>query len=600
MGHYRSNLRDIEFNLFEVLRIQDQLGRPPFIELDEGTVRAALAEIERLARNEWAASFVMADRNELVLDDGEVVLPDEMKASLAALRDGGWDRFGLPEELGGHRVPRAVFWATQELLLGANPTAVFYASGPLFARLLNDEGTPEQRRIAALMMERGWAGSMLLTEPDAGSDVGAGTTRAIHVGGDLWHLEGVKRFITGGEHDGAENIIHLVLARPVGAGPGTKGLSLFMVPKWLVEPDESLGERNGIVATRLEHKMGLKGSTTCELTLGADRPCAGFLVGGVHDGIRQMFRVVEHARMTIGTKSAATMSTGYLNALAYAGERIQGADLTEATDKSAARVPIIRHPDVRRMLMEQKATAEGLRALVLYAAAVQGEVETAPDDLSLAARRDLLLPLVKGYASEKAYDVLSGSLQVLGGSGYTQDYPLEQYIRDSKIDTVYEGTTGIQALDLFFRKIARDQGKAIQELLGEIRAFAKGGPEDDLSAERDLLGGILDDLEAQLGVMVDHLMASLGGDPTRIYSVGLHTNALLASMSEAVISWQLLRHAEVAMAALPTATDDAPFYEGKLAAARWFVRHSAPQVTARRVDAESEDGSLMLLEDGAF
>ncbi len=491
-----------------------------------------------------------------MLDDGEVVLPDEMKASLAALRDGGWDRFGLPEELGGHRVPRAVFWATQELLLGANPTAVFYASGPLFARLLNDEGTPEQRRIAALMMERGWAGSMLLTEPDAGSDVGAGTTRAIHVGGDLWHLEGVKRFITGGEHDGAENIIHLVLARPVGAGPGTKGLSLFMVPKWLVEPDESLGERNGIVATRLEHKMGLRGSTTCELTLGADRTCAGFLVGGVHDGIRQMFRVVEHARMTIGTKSAATMSTGYLNALAYAGERIQGADLTEATDKSAARVPIIRHPDVRRMLMEQKATAEGLRALVLYAAAVQGEVETAPDDLSLAARRDLLLPLVKGYASEKAYDVLSGSLQVLGGSGYTQDYPLEQYIRDSKIDTVYEGTTGIQALDLFFRKIARDQGKAIQELLGEIRAFAKGGPEDDLSAERDLLGGILDDLEAQLGVMVDHLMASLGGDPTRIYSVGLHTNALLASMSEAVISWQLLRHAEVAMAALPTATDE--------------------------------------------
>jgi hypothetical protein len=416
----------------------------------------------------------------------------------------------------------------------------------------------------------------------------------------MWHLEGVKRFITGGEHDGAENIVHLVLARPVGAGPGTKGLSLFMVPKWLVERDGSLGERNGIYATRVEHKMGLKGSTTCELTLGAGRPCVGFLVGGVHDGIRQMFRVVEHARMMIGTKSAATMSTGYLNALAYATERVQGADLTKATDKSAPRVPIIRHPDVRRMLMEQKATAEGLRALVSYTAAVQGWAETARDDLALAARRDLLLPLVKGYASEKAYEVLAGSLQVLGGSGYTQDYPLEQYIRDSKIDTVYEGTTGIQALDLFFRKIARDQGRAVQELLGEIRAFAKGGPDDELTADRDRVVGMLDDIEAHLGVMVDHLMASLGGDADRIYSVGLHTNALLSSLAELVVSWQLLRHAEVALTAMATATDERPFYEGKLAAARWFVHHSAPRVTVRRADAEAEDGSLMLLEDAAF
>ena len=236
MGHYRSNLRDIEFNLFEVHRIQDQLGRPPFTELDEDTLRAALAEIERLARNEWAASFVVADRTELVLEDGEVVLPDEMKASLAALRDGGWDRFGLPEELGGLRVPRAVSGRSRSSCSAPTPRPSSIPRDRCSPGLLNDEGTPEQRRIAALMIERGWAGSMVLTEPDAGSDVGAGTTRAIHVGGDLWHLEGVKRFITGGEHDGAENIIHLVLARPVGAGPGTKGLSLFMVPKWLVEP----------------------------------------------------------------------------------------------------------------------------------------------------------------------------------------------------------------------------------------------------------------------------------------------------------------------------------------------------------------------------
>ncbi len=410
---------------------------------------------------------------------------------------------------------------------------------------------------------------MVLTEPDAGSDVGAGTTRAVHVEGDLWHLEGVKRFITGGEHDGAENIIHLVLARPVGAGPGTKGLSLFMVPKWLVESDGTLGERNGIYATRVEHKMGLKGSTTCELTLGADRPCVGFLVGGVHDGIRQMFRVVEHARMMIGTKSAATMSTGYLNALAYATERVQGADLTEASDKSAPRVPIIRHPDVRRMLMEQKATAEGLRALVSYAAAAQGLAETAPDNLSLAARCDLLLPLVKGYASEKAYEVLARSLQVLGGSGYTEDYPLEQYIRDSKVDTVYEGTTGIQALDLFFRKIARDQGRAVQELLTEMRAFAKGGPDDELTPDRDLLGGMLDDLEvtARSDGGPSHGLARrrrrphlLGGAPHQ-RPVGIHvrgSDLLAAPSARRGLPWRRYP--------LPPPTHRST--EGKLAAAK--------------------------------
>jgi alkylation response protein AidB-like acyl-CoA dehydrogenase len=292
---------------------------------------------------------------------------------------------------------------------------------------------------------------MVLTEPDAGSDVGAGTTKAIDQGDGTWHIEGVKRFITSGEHDITENIIHLVLARPEGAGPGSKGLSLFVVPKYLVDGDGSLGERNGVVATNIEKKMGLKGSTTCELTFGQDDPAVGYLVGDRHDGRRQMFRVIEYARMMIGTKAMGTLSTGYLNALEYAKERKQGSDLTRATDKSAPRVPIIDHPDVRRMLMTQKAHAEGLRALVLYTAWVQDQVILHPGDDRWERLNDLLLPLVKGYSSEKAYQLLSMSLQVFGGSGYTQDYPMEQYIRDARIDTIYEGTTGIQALDLCFR-----------------------------------------------------------------------------------------------------------------------------------------------------
>jgi alkylation response protein AidB-like acyl-CoA dehydrogenase len=589
VSHFRSNLQDLFFNLFDVHQIhtysEDLAG------LDRDTMVDILREVERLAGDEWAASFVDADRNPPVLVEGEVKLPDSLKASIGALQQGGWDLLGIPEELGGTEVPPTLFWAVQELLLGANPTAAFYVTGPLFARVIWEEGTPEQRRFAHEMVARRWAGTMVLTEPDAGSDVGAATTRAVHVEGDTWHLEGVKRFITGGDHDAAENIVHLVLARPVGAGPGTKGLSMFIVPKYLVREDGTLGERNGVAVTHLESKMGLKGSATCELTFGVDRPCVGYLVGGVHDGIRQMFRIIQHARMTIGTKSASTLSTGYLNALAYAKERIQGPDLTRAADKTAPRVPIIRHPDVRRMLMIQKSMAEALRALWTYTAWVQDQTLLEGPDSPWSSRFGLLLPVVKGYSSERAYETLALSLQVLGGSGYIQDYPIEQYIRDAKIDTVYEGTTGIQALDLFFRKIVKDQGQAVAALASEVAEFVKGGDGGDpLAAERELLGAMLEDAQAQLGAMVGYLTA---GD---VYRVGLHATPFLFSFGEVVCAWQLLRHAEIAARRV----DEDPFYRGKVAAARFFVRQVAPLVAARRSAAEAEDGSLMELPAEAF
>jgi hypothetical protein len=597
VSHYRSNLRDIEFNLFEVLRIQDHLGTGDWPDLDVDTAHAVLQEIERLARDDFAASYVDQDRIPLELKDGAVVLPESLKAGVRAYKDGGWDRFGAPAELGGMPVPPTLLWATQEMLLAANTAVAWYAGGSLFARVLFEEGTEEQKALARLWMDKQWSGSMILSEPDAGSDVGASTTRAIDMGDGTWHLEGVKRFITGGEHDATENIIHLVLARPEGALPGTKGLSLFVVPKYLVNPDGSLGERNGVLATHLEKKMGLKGSTTCEMTFGADRPAIGTLVGNVHDGIRQMFRVIEGARMMIGTKAMGTLSTGYLNALAYAKERRQGADLTKASDKTAPRVPIIDHPDVRRMLMNLKAYSEGLRALVMYTAWVQDQAQLHPDDDRWERRSDFLLPLVKGYSSETAYHQLADALQVLGGSGFTQDYPLEQYIRDTKIDTIYEGTTGIQALDLFFRKISRDQGNTLAALASEITEFVKGGLGDDpLAEEREKLGRMLDDAQTQLGSMVENLMASFSGESAEIYKVGLHTNALLESLAEVVIAWQLMRHAEIAIGRV----EEDPFYAGKVESARWFLRLAGPQVAARREAAAAEDGSLMRVPVEAF
>lgn len=589
MSHYLSNLTDLEFNLFEVHRLADYLDQTA--DLDADTARDVLAEVERLARGTWADSLIESDRTPLEIEGGEVALPRSLKAALAELRGGGWDRFGLPAEMGGVPVPHLLFWATQELLLGANTPATFYAGGPLFARVIFEEGTPDQQHFARLMIERGWAGTMQLTEPDAGSDVGAGMTKAALVEGETYHLTGVKRFITGGEHDGSENIIHLVLARPEGAGAGTKGLSLFIVPKWLVGADESLTQRNGIFATRLEHKMGLKGSATCEMTLGGDAPCVGYLVGGKHDGIRQMFRVIESARMTIGTKAAATLSTGYLNALQYARERTQGPDLARAADQTAPKVKIIEHPDIRRMLMLQKAHAEGLRALWTYTAWARDQA-----DPVLSARANFLLPLVKGYSSEKAHALLSDSLQVLGGSGYTEDYPIEQYLRDAKIDSIYEGTTGIQALDLFFRKVVRDQGQTVAALSSEILCFVKAGDSGDpFAAERELLGRIADDTQAHLGAAVASLFEAQSHPPA-VYKAGLHLNPLLESIAETVIAWQLLRHGEIAY---PQSSND-PFRAGKVATARFFVRHVAPKVAARRAAIESEDGSLMQLSDAAW
>lgn len=600
MSHYKSNRRDIEFNLFEYLKVGEYYGKAPFSSFDEETARDALREVERLATDEFAASFVEADRNPPELVDGEVKMHDSLKQSLDALYEGGWHLLGLPESLGGFNAPGSLRWAAGEMLLGANPSAYLFASSGGMAAVIDAVATPEQtKQWAVPMIERRWGATMILTEADAGSDVGAGTSKATHIEGDTYSLEGVKRFITSGETDYYENIIHLVLARREGGEPGTRGLSMFIVPKFHVNEDGSLGERNGIYATNLEHKMGIKASTTCEISMGIDEPCIGYLVGGVHRGIRQMFKIIEDARMMIGVKSASTLSSGYLNALEYAKERVQSADMTEMTDKTAPRVEIIRHPDVRRMLMLQKAYAEGLRALFMYTSATLDYKVMHPDDDYWDRVNDMLLPMVKGYSSEKAYELLAQSLQVFGGSGYTQDYPIEQYIRDAKIDTLYEGTTGIQSLDLFFRKIVKDQGKTLTQFTARMVEYVKGGS-DELSVERDALGVAIEHTQAHVGVLVGHAMASVQ-NPTEIYKTGLHTNALLESISEVTIAWLLLEHAEVALAALPDASgDEAAFYEGKIASARFFVGDALPKITTRMNAAQLEDGALMEMSDAAF
>lgn len=632
MGHYRSNVRDTEFLLFDVLRRDEVLGSAPYDEVDLDTARAALHQVAELAEGPIAASFTESDRTPPVFDPatGEVTMPESFVTSYRTWVENEFWRLEIDEGLGGTPAPPSLTWAMSELVMGANPAVKMFAAGYTFANVLYRLGTPEQQQLAQLMVDRAWGATMMLTEPDAGSDVGAGRTKAVKAGDGSWHLSGTKRFITSGVAPFYDNVLHFVLARPEGAGPGTKNLSLFIVSDKHVTDLETgeLGAENGVRITGIEHKMGLKVSTTCEVSFGEDpdNPAVGYLLGEVHDGIAQMFRIIEYARMLVGTKAIATLSAGYQAALGYAKERVQGADLTQMADKSAPRVTITHHPDVRRSLMLQKAYSEGLRALMLYTASVQDQVHAAQDqgeqtpdegpDAALAAKvNDLLLPLVKGCGSERAFTLLgTESLQTLGGSGFLQDYPIEQYVRDSKIDSLYEGTTAIQGQDFFFRKILRDRGQALGYVAAQVQQTASAQVDDGLG---DVRGAVLRAL-GEVNAMVEFLTGKAIESqerPEAVYAVGLGTTRLLLAAGDLLIGWLLLREAEVAQRLLDSgetgvsgvsgADEDGQAYlRGKVAAARFFATEVLPRLGADRRTISAADAdhtaSIMDLPEAAF
>ncbi len=601
--HYKSNLRDLQFNLFEVSDIgKTVLGQGEFAYLDERTARDVLKAVDELSRTEIAASFQAADQDPLTQDAaGNVILPKSVTKSLQAYYDAGFGGLELPEHMGGIGAPPSLIWACFELIAGGNPVVAFYLFGTFIAKIVDRLGTPSQKaRFVKAHVANNWGGSMVLTEPDAGSDVGAGRAKAVQVEDDLWEITGTKRFITNGDFDFPANIIHLVLARPEGADVGTKGLSLFIVPKIWVNVDGSLGEPNGVRVSKVEKKMGIKGSSTCEMVFGEDKPARGFLMGNVHDGIRQMFHVIENARMAVGLKSATTMSTAYLNALAYAKDRVQGPDLLQAMDKKAPRVRIIQHPDVKRMLMSCKAHAEGMRAIAFFTAHLQDLVELLGGHgdkraIELDRLNDLMLPLVKGWNSDRGYEQLGVALQIIGGSGYVQDFPFEQYIRDQKIDSLYEGTTHIQALDLIFRKIAKDGGATLGVLAAMVQQTLdsdEGG--NELVEERTAVAKGLGDINGILMALLEKLNESP-------YHVGFQGNRVLLALADVVVAWLLVRHAAIAVAKLPKAkASDKAFYTGKIASARWWCKNVLPGVTLTRKLVQGSDLALMDLAEDAF
>jgi len=584
VGHYKSNLRDLTFNLFELLELDKTLASNDFGDLTGVEAFDMLQRAASHAQGPLARSFIDSDRIAPRFDPANhsVELPQEFKAAVLDWQDAGWVRVGLPAEIGGIAAPATLRWAIMEFLFGAQPAAFFYLAGPSMMDVLYSEGNEQQRRWAAAGVHRNWGATMVLTEPDAGSDVGASRTSAAEQPDGTWHITGVKRFITSGDSDDLfENIAHLVLARPVGAAPGTKGLSLFLVPKYLPDPDTGEpGRRNGVYVTGLEHKMGLTASATCELSFGQhDRPAIGWLVGDIHNGIAQMFKIMEFARMAVGTKAISTLSTGYLNALEYA----------------RAQAGMLEDPEVRRALMMQKAYAEGMRALYLYTAVHHDDAAAAvisDADPQLARRiQDLLLPVIKGLGSERAYEYLGQALQICGLDGYLADYPIEQYLRDAKIDSLYEGTTAIQAQDLFFRKIIRDRATALTHLLGQMDAFVAdphGHPE--LAPGRRLLATATDDLRAMVTAMTGY-QRQAQDEPRAVYRIGLVAVPFLLALGDLLVGWLLLWQAQTALTALNAGAvgADRAFYRGKVCAATFFAKNVLPRLSAdRRVIADVE------------
>lgn len=579
MTHYRSDLTDIEFNLHFLRRG----GSDP--RQDESTGLELLRGLEQFATERAAAVYELSDRTVPTFEPstGDVILPREVTAVAAEYFAGGWDRVDVPAALGGVDLPPAVRWAAAELMLGANPALYFYVNR-VWPRVLGEIGTPDQVDLARRMIDEGWGGTMVLTEPDAGSDVGAGTTSAVPMPDGSWHLTGVKRFITNGDWDLPPNIVHLVLARPAGAAAGSRGLSMFAVPKRLIAADGTLGDRNGVYVTSVEQKMGLKASATCELAFGHRGPAVGFLIGDRHDGMAQMFKVVQHARLMVGTKSMATLSSAVRHARAYARERVQGRSLTSEGSERAPAVPIIEHPDVRRMLMTARAHAEGMRALVLYTADLQG-------DPGSERRFAILLPVVKGYCSERAFEQLVAVQQVFGGSGYTQDYPLEQYVRDARVDAVYEGTTGIQALDLLRRCIVRDRGAVLREMLDEMRPPGPA-PEPSLARGWTALHAAGDSLWALSRLCAEPFEAPSGSGARG--RAATHATSLLMATGDVVVTWLLLRQAEVALRLLPVEAETRrhAHLAAKPVLARWFAEQRLVHVDAALAAAQRDSGEV--------
>ncbi|MEN8691828.1 MAG: acyl-CoA dehydrogenase [Desulfobacterales bacterium] len=602
MAQQIADRRDVDFLLHEVLRVEEMSEYEKFEEFNRKTIDLIISEARNLALKEILPTQVIGDRQGVHFENGVVTVPDEFKKVYETYREGEWVAMTESIDWGGQGMPQTVALAASEYFIGANLAFMMYPGLTHGAgRLIETFGTSKQKELFVKKLYTGqWCGTMLLTEPEAGSDVGALTTTARENDDGTYSITGNKIFISGGEHDLVENIIHPVLARIEGAPQGTGGISLFVVPKIWVNDDGTLGEFNDVVCTGVEEKMGIHGNATCSMALGGKGQCRGTLLGQENKGMRAMFLMMNEARLLVGMQGFCCASSAYLNALQYARQRIQGRHLLKMRDDSALAVPIIEHPDVRRQLLTMKAYVDGMRSLLYYVGILDDRKETAESDEEKARLQgmiDLLIPVAKGYVTDRSFEMCSLGLQVYGGYGYIRDYPMEQLLRDCRITLIYEGTNGIQAMDLLGRKLGLNQGKPIMDLLGEIQktlARAKG-------VER--LKGLVDRVEKavnRLGETALHL-GQTAMSP-KVLNAFAFAHPFMDVCGDVILAWLHLWRAAVAVAALEKGAKkkDAAFYEGQVKSAEFFI-HTILPVTHGKMKAILEtNGAAVEIADAAF
>ena len=601
-NHYKLDLRELQFVLLEQFRLGELLGKPPFADWDEDAVKMALAESYRFVSEFLGPCNAAGDRVGCRLEEGQVKTAPGFREAWQAMYEQGWKGIAEPPEHGGQGAPHCLALAVEEMHAGANIAFSMYPGLTYGAAELIDAcGTDEQKARYLDGMYRGrLGGTMCLTEAHAGSDVGLARTRATPIEGSRYAIQGTKIFISSGDHDLADNIVHLVLARIDGASPGTKGLSLFIVPKRRLNADGSPGEWNDVTVGSLEHKMGIVGSSTCVLNFGDHGGCVGELVGGVpHQGMAQMFLMMNYARLGVGVQGLGVASTAYLNAFHYARERLQGAAIERWKDPQAPRVPILDHADVRRMLLDMKARVEGIRALAVKVAMHRDRMVVRSGDPGYhQGQIELLTPVVKAYASDQSFRICETAIQVMGGAGYTKDYGVEQYCRDSKIFSIYEGTNHIQAMDLVSRKLPQHGGANLMAFLGDVRRFIGA------HGEHPELGGAVALLDQAQAAFADTAMRLMTWSQSgRLRLVPLAANRVLQMLSETVVAWQLLDGAVIAerrLRELEAGHPDQPFYAGKRAAALYFARNVLPGVQLTAQILAAEDDTALTIPDAAF
>ena len=602
-NYYKANLRDLSFLLFEQFKLDELLGKAPFANWGKDEVLAVIEEAYGWVQKHMGPYNGSGDAEGCRLENGQVKVPSGFKETWKALFEAGWRTLAIEEKHGGQAGPFTLAMMVEEFMCGSNTSFNMYpALTQGAADVILAFGT--EREIATYvpnMFNGKWAGTMCLTEPQAGSDVGSATTTAVKRADGQYNIKGTKIFISGGDQDMTENIIHMVLARLPDAPAGTKGLSLFIVPK--VRPD---GTPNDVTTAGIEHKMGIKGSSTAQLVFGENDGCIGELIGEVENkGMSQMFHLMNYARIGVGLQGLSLASSAYLNALEYAKDRKQGSSIKQWKDATAPRVPIIEHPDVRRMLLDMKARTEGIRALAVKLTMHidrEAAINKTGGDKALAeyhqGQVDLLVPLLKAYGSDQAFQVCATAIQVYGGAGYLKDWPVEQYARDSKIFSIYEGTNHIQAMDLVGRKLMQRGGANIQAFSKDVQTFVTANK--DHASLKDaivVLGQAMESMTATGG----KFMQWFGGG--KMEMVPTVANRFLEMMSETVLGWLLLEQAVIAEAASAKLAADHPdkaFYEGKRFAAQYFAYNVLPGVAAKAQLIAREDRTALDIPVAAF